>query len=276
MYYPPEELGEHLGITGDLYQRTLVLPSTDGLPIHSSLTDITPLDKAILKEWDTPGMVIKDDDVLNFLILLDEDTVKGKGVLLGKDLIFWSKTARFGIDLLCKQRFLPWLRYIDEKKLACYWHPVFINEEEKGVFSGLKNSMPDSARCYIFRDNPPLPQTIIQHFLTCLVNHIIDNKVGYDLKNFFEAPRKDILIEQFNEWSSPIKIKPQEKGFRTCFRLEAPSDNLGNWYLRFLLQSLQDQSLLIDLKDIWDGKKKELSIVLPQDFHHQIFTDLGA
>lgn len=285
----PEELSKHLEIPGAPYRYTLVLPSTELLPIHSSLTDTAPLDKAILKEWDTPGLVIKDEDMLNFLTLLDEDTMKRKGIFLGEDLIFWSKTARFGIDLTCKQRFLPWLRYINEEKLACYWHPVFINEEEKGVFSNLKDSMPDSARCYISHDNPPLPQTIIQHFLTFLVNHIIDTNVGYDLKKFFtddkysglpgrifEAARKDILIEQFNEWSSPIKIKPQEKGFRMCFRLEAPSNNLSSWHLRFLLQSFQDQSLLINLKDIWNDKKKELSIVLPNDFHHQLFTDLGV
>lgn len=260
-----EELLGNLKIKGSPKEYILSLPSDKSLPIHSSycIQEGKGIGgDPILKEWITPGIEVSPDDIIDFLIQIDEDTLRAERILLGQDIIFWSQVARFGIDLACKQRFLPWLSYTKERNLGCYWQPVFINEEEKNIFSHLQSSIPDSARC-AFQKNPPSPQRIILHFLTFFINHLIRNSgvsvkssgrdyarpasngTGYDLREFFtekeylgpedniqkekfwcgdilEVPRKDIIYNQFNEWVSSLKIRPQERGFRTCFRLQAP------------------------------------------------------
>ena len=55
----------------------------------------------------TPGILIKNGEVLKFLALLDEAEFKGKKILLSDDLLFLSKTAKFGLELLIRQRFFP-------------------------------------------------------------------------------------------------------------------------------------------------------------------------
>lgn len=280
-----KELLKSLKISATSDQESLLLPSSSTIPLSSTSTETE--EKPVLKEWKVQGIVVKDDQVLRFLSLLDEAGLKEAGILLGEGLIFLSKTARFGLELLIRQRFLPWLRFTIEKELIALWQPVFISDEERRLFSQLKTSMPDSLRCVMPGHSK---EKLILHLLTFLIDHTVRGSIGYDLLAFFvgegqagqskgfllDVPRKDLLYTQFTEWSAPLKLKPQAKGFRTCLQLEAPDDNDKPWEINFLLQSLDDQSLLLKVKDVWEEKKKAVKAVISQESLSQLLADLGV
>ncbi len=286
-----QEILEQIKIPATTHQQPLLLPSYPAFPIPSTSMDIEIEDKPVLKEWKTPGVIVKEDEILPFLVFLDEAELKGKKILLGDDILFLSKVAAYAIELLIRQRFIPYLKWTQDKELVCLWQPVFINDEEKRLFSYFKESMPDVIRCAVIKMGIPSREKLISGFLTSLINQTIKNFIKYDLRNFFggeeliaqgknahllDVRRKDIIYTQFKEWSSPLKVKPQTKGFRTCFRLEPAKDNDTPWYLRFLLQAEDDPSLLIDVKDAWEKKKKVEKAGLKGDFHNRFLADLGV
>jgi SNF2 family DNA or RNA helicase len=282
-----KELLSFLKIPATCHQQALLLPSYPLFPLPSSLMDVEIKDKPTLKEWRTQGLVVKDDHVLRFLATLDETSFKEKKILLGKDLIFLGKITMFGLELLVGQRFLPYLKWQKKEKgeLISLWQPVFINDEERGCFLKLKTFLPDSIRCAAIK-NIPSKEKLILHFLTFLLNQTIWDSIGYNLGEFFveeksegyilKTGKPDILFSQFKDWVSPLKTKPQAMGFRTCFKLNEPDDHTKPWNLKFLLQSLDDQSLLIDVKDVWEGRKRKVIVVLKQDFLNQLLFDLGV
>ena len=58
---------------------------------------------------------------------------------------------------------------------------------------------------------------------------------------------------------------------KMCFKLEPPSENLSSWKLSYLLQSVNDPSLLIPARDIWKTKDSTLNYLNkkfenPQEF----------
>lgn len=306
-----EEILDSLKLPADPHQATLLLPSSPSMPLSLATTETESDENPQIKEWKTPGVVVHDDHILNFLISLDETRLKEEKILLAEDLISLSNIARFAVELLIRQRFVPSIRRqkaedrgqktegrrqkakdrrqeVEEKELICYWQPVFVQEEEKRLFSHLKELVPDSGRCVC--ENIPAKENLVLHLLTFLINQAIKNFISYDLRGFFAGedcitkgeegllhiPRGDLLYTRFKEWSSPLKIKPKAKGFRTCFRLESPEDNDQPWFLRFLFQAEDDPSLIIDTKDAWERKRRIQKAGLPEDFHHQFLTDLGV
>lgn len=280
------EILEHLHISAIPHQQPLLLPSYPAFPIPSFLMDVSSQEgmesTPEIKEWKTKGVIVKDNEVLKFLVLLNEAELKENKIVVSEDLLFLSKLARFGLELIIKQRFIPGLKDTKDKNLICLWQPVFISEEEKRLFTYFKDLMPDAVRCAC--KDIPSRERFTLNFLTSLINNAINSFMRYDLKEFFlgegydqqDAGIKKTLYPQFKEWSAPLRVKSLSEGFRTCFRLESPKDNDQPWYLNFLLQSISDPSLLIAIKDAWEGKKKAVKAILKEDFLHQLMTDLGV
>jgi len=249
----------------------------------------------------TPGILIKNGEVLRFLALLDEAEFKGKKILLSDDLLFLSKTAKFGLELLIRQRFFPslkWQRTENKRKskgeenLVCFWRPLFVTDDEKRLFSQLKDSVPDSARCATLTQIQSR-EIFLLHFLTSIIDSTVKKSSNYELREFFgwnnysrdksdkngfilEIPRKEKLFAQFEEWSSPLAVRHQVGDFRTCFRLEPPKNDGGNWLLNFLIQSIEDPSLIIEAKDLWDERKRAIKAKITQDLLTRFLSDLGV
>jgi SNF2 family DNA or RNA helicase len=58
------------------------------------------------------------------------------------------------------------------------------------------------------------------------------------------------LRSSIKRWLEPLQIVAND-AFRTCFRLESPSNPRAPWALRFFLQSVEDPSLLVPVGQIW-------------------------
>ena len=79
------------------------------------------------------------------------------------------------------------------------------------------------------------------------------------------------LVEQIQSWRHPITITSSAP-YRLCFRLEEPAGdddekpkrpNRTPWHLRYFLQGLADQSLLMPIADAWKTRSK--TPVFPTD-----------
>jgi len=103
----------------------------------------------------------------------------------------------------------------------------------------------------------------------------------------------DRLMGQIRDWRRPIYISSSSP-FRLCFKLEEPEkacedasgeisksdmdpedspdrsaewDDPEKWKLRFLLQAIDDQSLLVPVRDGWSGSKDRLAIFNKNGFN---------
>jgi SNF2 family DNA or RNA helicase len=70
---------------------------------------------------------------------------------------------------------------------------------------------------------------------------------------------------QVDEWHRPVSLSASSQ-FRLCFRLEEPQPEDGNenvdefvsadaWQVRYLLQAVDDRSLLVEARDAWKPRK---------------------
>lgn len=97
------------------------------------------------------------------------------------------------------------------------------------------------------------------------------------------------LSKQIRTWQRPVTISTASQ-FRFCLRLEEPetgkfdTDNKDNsvysnesWYVRYLIQAVDDLSLIIPVKKAWNTKATEASILNNSGFNTKeyILSSLG-
>lgn len=95
------------------------------------------------------------------------------------------------------------------------------------------------------------------------------------------------LVEQVRQWHRPMVLSATSP-IRLCFRLEEPqqaneTDNIcaggaeNSWYVRYLLQPHDDQSLLIPLEDVWKTQRRKASVLkhYEEDIHECLLSSLG-
>jgi SNF2 family DNA or RNA helicase len=95
------------------------------------------------------------------------------------------------------------------------------------------------------------------------------------------------LCDQVREWSNPITIQTSSP-FRLCFRLEEPIESIpsgsgraktaaDSWYVRYLLQHVDDLSLQVPLEEFWKprGKNSSLWMTQRQQVQQQVLSSLG-
>jgi len=88
------------------------------------------------------------------------------------------------------------------------------------------------------------------------------------------------FVSQVHEWQRPARL-PSTAPFRLCFRLEEPEEpadddqpknkrgtpnGRGTWFVRYLLQSARDPSLLIPAKDAWKGRGRKADFLQQPGF----------
>jgi SNF2 family DNA or RNA helicase len=93
------------------------------------------------------------------------------------------------------------------------------------------------------------------------------------------------LSEQIRDWQRPIAVAAATP-FRLCFRLEEPEDGGDTlstptankpWHLRYLLQGVDDPSLLVPVADVWTAKGRKAALFQRGTFNAReyLLTALG-
>ena len=98
-----------------------------------------------------------------------------------------------------------------------------------------------------------------------------------------EARELADFAAQVQEWRRPLFLSLAAP-FRLCFRLEEPlrdegaeDDSDASWYVRYLLQSVEDPSLLVPVEEAWSKKGVVTPLLRRDDFQPREFllTALG-
>jgi len=192
---------------------------------------------------------------------------------MGDDLRFWQIAARFTLELLARERYVP---NIDDKNVAT-WQPV-LTGDDRGRFVRLARAMPPVCRAMLPHGSPPSATTVLDSFLQATIDALCRQSLqrwepsvpprvsqgnraqAYIWLLSLARPRSEeqpttIKLDQrlrgsIKRWLQPLQVVAHE-AFKTCFRLEAPSNPRAPWLLRFFLQSVDDPSLLVPVGQIW-------------------------
>jgi len=243
--------------------------------------------KPRLAQWIVTGYPLTTAQTVELLCACADRRMLAPGVLVGPDLAWFAEALRFAGSLVARQQFLPGIHRHPEGHHTAEWEPVIAGDDALHL-SGLAKRMPSSARCVSRQQADAPPETPAEFLAGCFITDVVDflvrsvssqdqvrNERGRGEHDSVhdawcdalqaEDPRldgKDSLIAelatQAREWRRPIEISAKSP-FRLCFRLEEPEPSEededdtrpihdGEWYVRYLLQPVDDPSLLVPME----------------------------
>ena len=173
------------------------LPSQNGLPqtrlglfqkgVNALAGDNAP-DR--LMQWQVTGLTLEPFHTLAFLSrfpnqryieISTPNTVSppyrgGKMYArLGNDLLFWSHAAKFVLEALAGQQFLPALIPDQNGRFQALWQPLLLDFGLRGRLESLVAAMPPICRAYELKslDEAPSSGTILEQFIGVLVDQAV-------------------------------------------------------------------------------------------------------
>jgi len=307
----PRELGAALAeavpglTTGLAAPERLVawLPTVQRRPLPSSpLLEASPSvsrpARAQLVPWPVSTLPLTPAQAVLLLgSAVGRDTL-APGLVVSKDLAFWTMALRFAGALALRQRFLPGMIETTEGWRA-RWTPVLDGADAKRRVK-LAKAMPGACRALSSgRDQPP--DTTSLEALDSAVAMLVDelareaatSTIAARPESAHEAwlhalgtadglvrwDRDELqrLAAAVREWRRPVAAAT-DAPFRLCFRLEEPAPPEDGqrrpWSVRYLLQSRRDPSLLIPAEKAWQGRTAERLLADPTVREH-LLASLG-
>ena len=277
--------------------KVIWLPSIDNLPFPSSrlISDIP--DKSMeprLSPWKVNALALDPMRAVELLCACVGKTTLETGLFMGEDIAYLTQMLRFAGALVAGEHFLPDMKFEENTAKAC-WTPVLAGEELRH-WKSIVSAAPASIRAMGVASDPPTAsnEKVMLELLQMMVDHLVRTAAGEVSKTTLPNLLKsgDILAMPLHDkWllalhASDGVIKDKEESlkdfaghmeewkrsitfsvsapFRLCFRLEEPVLNGAEWCLSYLLQPVDDLSLLIPLSEIWD-KKNVVSKRLTRD-----------
>jgi SNF2 family DNA or RNA helicase len=205
-----------------------------------------------------------------------EQSTPSPRVRLGADIRFWAVAARFTLELLARQRFVPAVVAPEDGKQArSLWKPYLEDEQER--LARLSAMMPPACRAALGPDGEPAAaETVLSEFITALADGFVRQAAGrLRIRPRFHGTAGDhyvasllspdaglaVPVEEITElreslgaWSAALE-EETETAFRIAFRLEPPELETegaeARWTLRYFLQATDDPSLLVPVSAVW-------------------------
>ena len=254
---------------------SFLLPTTNnGVPLLSSAQGHDAV--ARLRRWKIEGLKIDSKEAIPFLLRVGDWVAKGRSsivaddgeeeIRLGSDILYWSKAAKFLLELIARQRFVP---YFSKENHRSTWVLAPTDENDSTRLEHLAVEMPPICRA-ASREEDPL------HLLTECLNHSADAMIRKFVEKALAIDNGSDAAAWYNGLFAPMSSKAAARvaqglpswadevlargsstdAYRTCFRLEAPPQDGGNrWSLEYLVQSVRDPSLIIPAEMVWSEKK---------------------
>lgn len=136
-----------------------------------------------LQPWQVTGLTLDPFHTLAFLsrftnqrlIELPSSTALLRHARLGNDLLFWSHAAKFVLELLAGQHFLPGLIPDSNGRFWAAWQPFLLEGSLRERLEYLVALMPPICRAYDLEslDDAPASSAIVEHFIGVLMNRAI-------------------------------------------------------------------------------------------------------
>ncbi|UJW36648.1 DEAD/DEAH box helicase [Saccharothrix sp. AJ9571] len=272
----------------------LLLPSTGDGPLASPelvrdpLAEPEPATDVHLEPWLVPAVVLSPGAAADVLGGLTEAQVR-----LGTSPHYLRQVTAFAADLVDRGRVLPGLG-AGVGGLRARWRPA-LSGMDSARFAKLAAAMPP-----VCRAQPARPEDVdgraatevLRSLLDALVDHEVRARLdGLELTTGsgaveswlkaltgepgFEADRREAreLRDRIDAWHASAA---DDAAVRLGFRLLSPEQNeREDWRLDFLLQAVEDPSVLIPAAQVWrSGQHDVLSrwVHRPQEL---LLTELG-
>ncbi len=276
-------------------QWTAWLPSSEpgALPSSPLLIDLPEEPGEVeLAAWKTPALVLTSEQAVAVLLAIFDRTTCAPGVVVGKTLTYWSSVLRFAGALVARQQYLPGLDVqADEVGALARWEPVLVGQDRVEA-ERLARLMPHACRALCLDEvNPPrlAASAVLFQVVTTLVDNLARSaalRTTKDAGKFVslhdqwihalhtesgrmtgDAGELARLAEGVRQWRRPIELAASAP-FRLCLRLEEPKfgapRRYDQWRVGYLLQAMDDQSLLVPVKSAWKARGRE-AVVLNRD-----------
>jgi len=262
---------------------TLVLPTEGDAPLPSPELlferEASSPHERRLSPWRVSGLTLSPEAALDWLVMLPTpEELDPHRFRLGAGIRYWSVAARFALELLARQRFLPALVPDDEEAMLSRWEPLV--EQEIDRFDALRVAMPPMCRALSAAEEGELTSdALLRSFLSALVDRFV-RRAASRLRlrpRFVESLGEELLAalvdgvgvfdggagpaEELLDWKAQLE-EEEVSPFRIAFRLDPPLEPeatpgddepvADSWELRFFLQAVDDESLLVPVARVWE------------------------
>jgi len=221
---------------------TVWLPSHSGVPLtRRGILQTTDAERRTngnvsLQNWQVTGLLLPPIDALKFLSQTRHHTqpspvVAAEGVLrlrLGNDILYWSNAAKFALEMLIGQHYVPALRRNGATGLYALWQPAMLDDRIRRRFKAMVKSMPPVCRAYNL-DETVYAQTaheITEHFVATMVDKAVRNWSNHD-----RLPAQ-VATQPAEQWAdqlrsaSPHLVLPPQPAYRLAQEWQAWIDQL--------------------------------------------------
>ncbi|MBI1295627.1 ATP-dependent helicase [bacterium] len=215
---------------------------------------------------------------------------------MGNDLLFWSHAAKYVLETLAGQHFIPGLVSDSSGRFSAIWQPSLLDPELRRRLEMLVEAMPPICRAYNLPslEAAPQPGLLVEQFIAALVDQAIRQWITapapqpgtssskqwvYHLLS--ETPRLQLppqpahqLYQNWISWIEQLHATSADVNFRVAFELETPdagelaqiqeerplSAGQPIWVLRYYLQARDNPELMVPAAQVWQEKGQSLRV----------------
>lgn len=260
------------------------------------------------RQWQITGLLLPPIAALQFLAQLEhsaeqgtqpsdgrrratEQVVSSRNFVpwrFGNDLLFWSNAAKYTLQILAQQQYLPTILPQSATQLYAGWQPILADSQLEHQFDQLGTIMPPACRAYAIPSPADAPGALelLNHFITTLLDSAV-RTWGERLlpavapatqaqqwfhslvspQRAFDLPPQSAhqLYQVWRSWSEQLHII-RDANFRICFQLEPPTAvanvaaTEGNWTLRYYLQARDHRQLRLAASEVWEAQNHALHL----------------
>ncbi|HEX8211527.1 MAG TPA: DEAD/DEAH box helicase [Longimicrobium sp.] len=251
--------------------------------------------------WTMPAVYLSGTTsrAMDFLLALPAGAPQG--VVIGDTLRGMAEVAKLALELVARGRVLPVLERPSGRGWTVGWRPVLTDPADEERFAVLARALPGAC----WAAEPAREDDGVAGLLATLVDRCVrqalvgsrvvpPRKVRRSAAEWWlialtdrfgafsaDAHTVEPLANALAAWSRSI-VPPGRGGVRTCFFLAPPAGAADDgatpddpWQLDFLLQSVDDPSLMVTAEEVWrsPGPIRVLrSVADPQE---RLIADLG-
>lgn len=275
-----------------LLQRTLLTAAAEANLVERGARDSSQPE---LSPWQVTGFSLPALESLTCLARLNNGSGEKASATatiyhrlrLGKDLLYWSHVAKFALELLINQHYLPALHSHSDGYLVAAWQPFVGDPRLQERFDDLVQMMPPVCRSYNLASHTEAPSAaqLVEHFVAAAIDAAI-RRWGKPLSPTAEigaAPQRWLgqllngqrrlnlppqeaynFYQQWQSWTEQLQYTT-ETTFRVSFQLEEPTPASGAhgaplWTLRYLLQARDNPEWRIQAREVWQAQTGSIRI----------------
>jgi len=192
---------------------------SNGAALHTSAapesaSDARNMDAPHLAVWQVTGVTLPaiaalqllsqlSDGATNALIneMQSADAGLSHRSRLGNDLLFWSRAAKYALEILAGQHYVPTLRPDETGRFVAVWQPSLLDETIRDRFDELAQNMPPVCRAYNLDAPTAAPSAIalLEHFSTVMVDSAV--RAWSPAADALSPRKQTAAISADGEWS---------------------------------------------------------------------------